>query len=339
MNAIYLQSPGEIKVQQVPKIARKDNDVLIKVHSLGICGSDIGAYLGTNPLVSYPRIIGHEVAGEVMEISENETELAVGDRVVLEPYIYCGKCYPCRNERTNCCENLTVLGVHIDGAMSDYFSHPRHLVHKVPDNLPWNLLAMVEPLTISMHAVKRSRVKRGEHVVITGSGPIGLLAAQYALTLAAIPIVVDPVEERLAFAQNLGVKHVINPVSTDAVSEIGNITGGRMAEVIIEASGNASAIRSSIDYVAYSGRISLVGWPKNEIPLPTALFTKKELDIVGSRNSFHSFPESIQLIAESKVDVAAVITKTIAFAKIPDYVSDIAKNPGKYLKVVALVQS
>ena len=339
MNAIYLQSPGEIKVQEVPNPARKDNEVLIKVHSLGICGSDIGAYLGTNPLVSYPRIIGHEVAGEVVAIPGHETGLAVGDRVVLEPYVYCGKCYPCRNARTNCCENLTVLGVHIDGAMSDYFSHPRHLVHKVPDTISWNLLAMVEPLTISMHAVKRSRVKQGEHVVITGSGPIGLLAAQYVLTLAAVPIVVDPVEERLAFAKDLGVKHAINPVNTDAVNEIRNITGGRMAEVVIEASGNAAAIRSSIDYMAYSGRISLVGWPKNEIPMPTALFTKKELDIVGSRNSFHSFPESIQLIAENKVDVAAVITKTIAFAEIPDYVSDIAKNPGKYLKVVALAQS
>lgn len=336
MKAIYLQSPGEIRVQQVPKPSRKENEVLIKVRSLGICGSDIGAYMGTNPLVSYPRIIGHEVAGEVVEVPANETELAVGDHVVLEPYVYCGKCYPCQNGRTNCCENLTVLGVHIDGAMSEYFSHPRHLVHKVPDNIPWNLLAMVEPLTISMHAVKRSRVKKGEHVVITGSGPIGLLAAQYALTLEAIPIVVDPVDERLEFAKEIGVKYVINPVKSDAVNEIKTITNGKMAEVIIEASGNAAAIRSSIDYVAYSGRTSLVGWPKNEISLPTALFTKKELDIVGSRNSFHSFPESINLISANKVDVAAVITKTISFEEVPGLVSDIAVNPGNYLKVVAL---
>ncbi|MBP2634725.1 MAG: yjmD 1 [Firmicutes bacterium] len=337
MNAIYLQSPGEIKVQQVPNVDRRENEVLIKVRSLGICGSDIGAYMGTNPLVSYPRIIGHEVAGEVIEVSADETELVVGDHVVLEPYVYCGKCYPCQNGRTNCCENLTVLGVHIDGAMSEYFSHPRHLVHKVPADIPWNLLAMVEPLTISMHAVKRSRVKKGEHVVITGSGPIGLLAAQYALTLEAIPIVVDPVEERLAFAKKLGVKHTINPVAADAVAEIKNITNGRMAEVIIEASGNAAAIRSSIDYVSYSGRTSLVGWPKSEISLPTALFTKKELDIVGSRNSFHSFPESVKLIAENRVDVAAVITKTISFEEVPGLVSDIAKQPGDYLKVVALL--
>lgn len=337
MNAIYLEAPGKIAVAAVTQPERKEQNVLIKVRSFGICGSDIGAYLGTNPLVSYPRIIGHEVAGEVLEVPEDETELKIGDRVVLEPYVYCGNCYPCKNGHTNCCENLTVLGVHINGAMSEYFSHPRHLVHKVPADIPWNLLAMVEPLTISMHAVKRSRVKKGEHVVITGSGPIGLLAAQYALALEAIPVVVDPVEERLEFARKLGVKYTINPVKQDAVSEIKTITQGTMAEVVIEASGNAAAIRSSIDYAAYSGRISLVGWPKNEISLPTALFTKKELDIVGSRNSFRSFPESIQLIAENRVDVAAVITKTVAFEEIPELVHDISINPGNYLKVVALV--
>jgi len=337
MKAIYLKAPGDIKVEEVSYPKRGENEILIKVRSLGICGSDIGAYLGTNPLVSYPRIIGHEVAGEVIEVSKSETKFAIGDKVVLEPYVYCGKCYPCQNGRTNCCEDLTVLGVHMDGAMSECFSHPRHLVHKVPDNIPWNLLAMVEPLTISMHAVHRSRLKKGEHVVITGSGPIGLLAAQYALTLEAIPIVVDPVEERLEFAKQLGVKHTVNPLKVDATDAIKTITSGRMAEAVIEASGNAAAIRSSLDYVSYAGRIALVGWPKTEITLPTALFTKKELDIVGSRNSFHEFPESIKLISENKVDVAAVITKTISFAEIASVVNDISVHPGNYLKVIAVL--
>ena len=166
MKSIYLQAPGDIKVAEVSYPQRKENEVLIKVRSLGICGSDIGAYLGTNPMVSYPRIIGHEVAGEVVEVPKNETEQVVGDHVVLEPYVYCGTCYPCQNARTNCCEDLTVLGVHINGAMSEYFSHPRHLVHKVPDSIPWNLVALVEPLTISMHAVHRSHVKKGEHEVV-----------------------------------------------------------------------------------------------------------------------------------------------------------------------------
>ena len=338
MKAVNLQSPGSISITDIPKPLRRQDDVLIKVRSLGICGSDIGAYLGTNPLVSYPRIIGHEVAGVVEAVPAGETQLAIGDTVLLEPYVYCGKCYPCRNSRTNCCEKLKVLGVHMDGAMSEYFSHPRHLVHKVDGSIPWNLLAMVEPLTIAIHAVRRSRVQQGEHVAISGSGPIGLLVAQYALTLGAEPIMVDPVEERLQYAQKLGVKHVVNPSRIHAAEAIEAITGGRMAEVVVEASGNAVAVRSSIDYVSYAGRIVLVGWPKSEIPLPTAMFTKKELDVVGSRNSFHAFPESISLIAKGKVDVASVITRIINFEEIPEYVADIAANPGNYLKVVALIQ-
>lgn len=337
MKAIYLKAPQEISVTDVPVPQRDGTEVMIKVRSMGICGSDIGAFKGINPLVQYPRIIGHEIAGEVLEVSQDETELAVGDHVVIEPYVYCGQCYPCSHDRTNCCENLTVRGVHIDGGMSEITTHPRHLVHKVPKDTSWDLLAMVEPLTISVHAVRRSRLKKGEHAVVTGCGPIGLLAAQFALTLGAEPIVVDPVDERLDFAKKLGIKYAVNPVTTDAVEEIRKITNGRMAEVVIEASGSAAAIRSSIDYVAYSGRISLVGWPKNEISLPTALFTKKELDILGSRNSFQAFTESIELVATHKIDVASLITKTINFNEVPEVLTDIAEHPENYLKVVALI--
>ena len=157
------------------------------------------------------------------------------------------------------------------------------------------------------------------------------------MTLGAEPIMVDPVEARLHFAQKLGVRQTVNPARTHAAEAIEAITGGRMAEAVIEASGNAVAIRSSLDYVSYAGRIALVGWPKSEVPLPTALFTKKELDVVGSRNSFQAFPESISLIAAGKVDVAAIITQAIDFAEIPGFVADIAANPGNYLKVVALL--
>ncbi|MBS1156625.1 MAG: yjmD 1 [Proteobacteria bacterium] len=336
MKSVLLQSPGDISIAEIEQTTRKQGEVLIKVRSMGICGSDIGAYRGVNPLVTYPRVIGHEIAGEVIELPENETELKVGDRVLLEPYVYCGKCYPCSIGHTNCCENLTVRGVHIEGGMAEYVSHPRKLMHKVPDNIPWNIIPMAEPLVISMHAIKQSETKAGEHVVITGAGQIGLLAAQYALTIGAIPIVVDPVDERLDLSRKLGVTHTVNPVNTDAVEEIKRITNGRMAEVVIEASGDARAIRGAIDYVSYAGHISLVGWPKNDIPLPTALFTKKELTIRGSRNSVGQFPESLRLISEGKVNVAALLTKTVAFVDLPNTVKDISDHPEKYLKVVGV---
>jgi 2-desacetyl-2-hydroxyethyl bacteriochlorophyllide A dehydrogenase len=337
MKAILIHAPQNISVKEVSNSKRKENEVLIRVHGMGICGSDIAAYKGINPLVTYPRIIGHEIAGEVLEAPEGETEIMPGDRVVIEPYVYCGHCYPCMNRRTNCCENLAVRGVHIDGGMSEFCHHPRHLIHKVPADVSWTHLAMVEPLTISVHAVKRARLVKGEHLVVTGSGPIGLLAAQYALAIGAVPIMVDPIDERLAFARSLGILHGINPVKESAVERIKEITGGRMAEAVIEASGSDAAIRSSIDYVAYSGRITLVGWPKGEVSLMTAMFTKKELDVMGSRNSVRNFPESIDLIAGGKIDVASLVTCTVSFEEIPAAVKEIAAYPEKFMKVVALM--
>ena len=337
MKTVCLKQPGDISLVDVPEQRREPEQVLIKVRSAGICGSDIGAYKGVNPLVSYPRVIGHEIAGEVVEVTDDEQEFKVGDRVILEPYVYCGKCYPCSIGHTNCCENLTVRGVHIEGGMAEYVSHPRHLLHKVPAGIPWHLVPMAEPLVIAMHAVQQAEVAAGQHVVVTGAGQIGLLAAQYALTLGAVPIVVDPVDERLALARSLGVAHTVNPAGADAVAAILSITGGRMAEAVIECSGDARAIRGAVDYVSYAGHIALVGWPKGDIPMPTALFTKKELTVRGSRNSVGQFPESLRLIAEGKVNVEALLTKTVSMDETPAIVADIAAHPEKYLKVTCVL--
>jgi 2-desacetyl-2-hydroxyethyl bacteriochlorophyllide A dehydrogenase len=337
MKTVCLKQPGDISLVDVPEQRREPEQVLIKVRSAGICGSDIGAYKGVNPLVSYPRVIGHEIAGEVVEVADDEQEFKVGDRVILEPYVYCGKCYPCSIGHTNCCENLTVRGVHIEGGMAEYVSHPRHLLHKVPAGIPWHLVPMAEPLVIAMHAVQQAEVAAGQHVVVTGAGQIGLLAAQYALTLGAVPIVVDPVDERLALARSLGVAHTVNPAGADAVAGILSITGGRMAEAVIECSGDARAIRGAVDYVSYAGHIALVGWPKGDIPMPTALFTKKELTVRGSRNSVGQFPESLRLIAEGKVNVEALLTRTVSMDETPAIVADIAAHPEKYLKVTCVL--
>jgi 2-desacetyl-2-hydroxyethyl bacteriochlorophyllide A dehydrogenase len=337
MRAIIINAPHDVALKEVPPPEKKTGEVMIKVRGMGICGSDIAAYKGINPLVTYPRIIGHEIAGEVLEVPQGETTLMLGDRVVIEPYVYCGKCYPCMNKRTNCCENLTVRGVHVDGGMAEFCFHPHHLVHKVPAGVSWERLAMVEPLTISVHAVKRARLARGEHLAVTGAGPIGLLAAQYALVIGAIPIVIDPIDERLSFARSLGIPFGINPVGENAVDRIREITGGRMAEAVVEASGSDAAIRSSIAYVAYAGRIALVGWPKGDVLLPTAMFTKKELDVMGSRNSSHAFAESIDLVAGDKIDVASLVTRTVSFEEAPAAVREIAAYPEKFMKVVALL--
>lgn len=334
MKALFLEDTKVFKMKDIP-MKEEQNKVTIKVKTMGICGSDISAYKGVLPLGTLPRVLGHEIAGEIVSVPKNDKGLKAGDKVAVEPYKYCGKCYPCSIGRTNSCENMRVIGVHENGGYMEYINHDIHLVHKVPEDMSPIHAAMVEPLTISMQAVDRVLVKKGEHVVITGAGTIGLLAALYVKYLGAVPIVVDPAVKRLEIAKELGMDYVFDPVNEDVVEKISRITNKKMAEVVIEASGAVAAVKSSIDYVSYTGRISLVGYPNEEIPLPTFLITKKELDIKGARNCVKKFPEAIQLIYEGKVNVKPIITNVIGFEEMPEYFKKISKNPNDYLKVIA----
>ncbi|MBU3214608.1 zinc-binding alcohol dehydrogenase family protein [Clostridium estertheticum] len=337
MKSVYLEKPNVIRIEEIKEPIRKESEALIKIKSVGICGSDVGAFRGSNPLVSYPRIIGHELAGEVLEIGENKRGIKVGDKVIIDPYIYCGKCYPCSIGRTNCCEDLKVLGVHIDGGMVEMFTHPSEMLYKVPDNIPWEQIPAAEPLTIALHAIHRTHVKAGEHVVINGAGAIGVLSALSVIAYDAIPILVDIVDERLQFAKGLGVKYIINPNNEDSIKVIKKITNERMAEVVIEASGANSAIRNTIDYVSYGGRIALTGWPKKETSIPTDMLTKKEIDFEGSRNSANEFEEALRLMSKGTVDVKSVISKVVTLDQVPKAVKELSEHPERYFKINAIL--
>ena len=334
MKAIKYEEPWKVECVDIPMPLRMEHEALIKVKSAGICGSDIGAYRGTNPLVSYPRIIGHEVAGEIMEISPaNKRGLKKGDRVILDPYLYCGHCYPCSIGRTNCCTELKVLGVHVGGGMSEYAVHPDNMLWKLPDDMDWKLAPVSEPLTIALHGLHRGELKAGEHVAIIGAGPIGMLAAMSAIAYGAIPMVIDPVEERLEMARDAKVPYVINPSGENAEEKILEYTNGRKAELVMECSGANAAIKSTLDYVSNAGRITLTGWPKNETPISTDLITKKEVDIRGARTSANEFEEAIRLIHSGTVDVRKILTCVTTMEEAPEMIRSIEKEPGKYMKV------
>jgi 2-desacetyl-2-hydroxyethyl bacteriochlorophyllide A dehydrogenase len=336
LKAVYLENPNVIRMTELPYPDSKPNQAIIKVKAASICGSDVGAFRGQNVLVTYPRILGHEVAGEIVEIGPNDQGLVIGDHVILDPYVYCGKCYPCSIGRTNCCENLEVLGVHRDGGMAEFFSHPDHLLHKVPEDMAWELVPLAEPLTISLHSLHRAGTKAGEFVTIIGAGPIGLMAALVAIHYKATPILVDVLDARLDYAQSLGIRHVINPLKSDVAAKIRAITEGTMSHAVIEASGSNQAIRATLDYVSFAGRIVFTGWPKAETELPTALITKKELDIRGSRTSAGEFQEAIELIYQNQVDVKAVVSKSVAFEALAEAVADQSAEPEKYLKIISV---
>lgn len=329
-----MEKPWNIEISDVQMPEPKEGEALLRVKSAGICGSDIGAFRGTNGLVSYPRIIGHEIAGEVISIPENNKNgIKPGDRVIVDPYLYCGHCYPCSIGRTNCCVDLKVLGVHVDGGMAEYFCHPADMLLKVPDDMPWDIIPLAEPLTIALHGIHRLNLKAGEHIAINGAGPIGLLAAMVALHYGAEPIMVDLVKERLDFAKSLGVRYTINLREEDLVEKVSEYTNGRMAECVMEASGANSAIRATLDIVSHAGRIALTGWPKQETPIPTDMITRKEVDVRGARTSAGEFPEAIELIYHQKVDVRRILTKVISIDEAPETIRDIEKNPGDYMKV------
>ena len=329
MYAIKYDGPRKVQCVEIDK-----PQALIKVRSAGICGSDIGAFRGTNGLVTYPRIIGHEVAGEILSIPEhNKKGLKAGDHVIVDPYLYCGSCYPCSIGRTNCCTDLKVLGVHAEGGMSEYFVHPADMLWKLPKDMPWELAPIAEPLTIALHGIHRGGLKAGEHVAIIGAGPIGILAAMAAIAYGAHPIMIDLVDERLEAARKLGVRYTVNSGREDTAAKVSEYTGGRMAELVMECSGANPAVRSALDLVSNAGRITLTGWPKKETPLPTDVITKKEVDIRGARTSANEFEEAIDLIHTGKVDARKILTKVVTIKEAPGTIIDIEKNPGDYMKV------
>lgn len=336
VKSVYMEAPGNIVLQDSPYPVKAPDQALIKVESVGICGSDIGAFRGVNPLVTYPRVIGHEVVGIVMEGGEGlPAGIKVGDRVIVDPYVYCGTCYPCSIGRTNCCEHLKVIGVHIEGGMSEVFAHPARLLHKVPLSIPVQAVPLAEPLTIALHAIHRTKLKAGEHVAIIGAGAIGLLAALATTAYGATPILIDILDARLAHAKGNGVPYVINSAHEDVAVRIGEITRGRMAEVVIEASGANVAIQNTLQYVAFAGRIALTGWPKSATPLPTNLITLKEVDVRGSRTSAGEFQEALKMIQEGTIDPNVVISKVIAFEELPGAVRELSERPESHLKITA----
>lgn len=335
MKAIKLEHPGNVQCLEMEKPIPKPGEALIRIKTAGICGSDVGAYRGSNPLVSYPRIIGHELAGVIEDIpSDNPKGLKIGDKVIVDPYLYCGHCYPCSIGRTNCCTDLHVLGVHVDGGMAEYYCHPANMLIKIPDDMDWEDAAMAEPLTISLHGIHRGGLTAGEYCAIIGAGPIGLLAGMIAQVYGAHAILLDLVQERLDFAKQLGIEYVVNSGKEDAAEAVRKITNGVMAQQVMECSGANAAIRSTLDLVSNAGRITLTGWPPKETSIPTDAITRKEADIRGARTSAGEFEEAIELIYSHKIDVSKLLTKTISMEEVPEVLRDIEKNPGNYMKVV-----
>lgn len=335
MKTVIINQPQDIRIKDIQKPVSKKGHAIIIVKSVGICGSDVTAYKGVNPTINYPLILGHEISGTIEQIDEEfDTDLKIGDKVVIEPYIHCNTCYSCEKGIYNNCQNLQVYGSHIDGGMSEKFSVPIPYLYKIPDEMPFHHAALVEPLTIALHGLARSKVKKGEYVVITGAGTIGLLAALSTKAYGAVPILLDIVQSRLDFAKSLGIKHIINITENNPIQTIKNLTNGRLADKMIECSGSTSALQNAINYVTHGANISFVGWPKGDIELPIIMFMKKELNLYGSRCSLNQFPEAIRLIHSKQIDANNIISKIISLSDVTSMVKELSEHPQNYIKVI-----
>jgi threonine dehydrogenase-like Zn-dependent dehydrogenase len=335
MNCISLQGVERVALTQKEDPVRKPGEALLAIKAVSICGSDIKAYKGHGTPVAYPLVVGHEAVAEILEIDAgNRAHLKAGDLAAVDPYIYCGTCYACSLERTNCCESMNCIGVHSDGCMSELYTHPESLLPPVPKEVPLHLAPLAEPLTIALHALHRTSLAAGEHIAIFGAGAIGLLAALAALHYQAVPILIDVLDERLAYAASLGIPYTCDAKNGTVAEQIREITNGRMAEVVMEATGVESCIRETANAASYCGRVALTGWPTRAPVFDTFSVTKKELNVYGCRNSKGEFAEAFALIAGKRVDVSKVVSKVVPFAELPQAVRDLADRPADFLKIV-----
>lgn len=284
MKYIVCEKPGEflIKEKEIPK--RNNGEALLKIKKIGICGTDLHAYSGNQAFFTYPRILGHELAAEVLEVDKNEQEIKVGDKVVVMPYISCRKCIACTNGKTNCCTNIQVLGVHADGGMQEQISVPVNILLKA-NNLSDDQMAIVEPLAIGAHAIRRSNIRPNEFVVVIGCGPIGIGIMKIAQIMGAKVIAMDMNQGRLQYAkEKIGVDYIVN-VSEDPVRQILEITNGNLATAVFDASGHKGALESGPNYMAHGGRFILVGLSKGELTYSHPAIHAKEMTLLCSRNA------------------------------------------------------
>ncbi|MES2378257.1 MAG: zinc-binding alcohol dehydrogenase family protein [Bacteroidota bacterium] len=311
MKVLVCTEPGKLSytTKEIPQL--QPGHTLLKIKRIGICGTDLHAFDGTQPYFTYPRVLGHELAAEVVS---GNNDFKTGELVTVIPYINCGECLACRSGKTNCCSSIQVLGVHTDGGMAEYIQVPtRLLLHS--QGLSLDELALVEPLAIGAHGVRRADVKKDEYVLVIGAGPIGLGAMEFARISGGRVVALDINEQRLTFCKDkLKVDHIINPLTDNVMERLQEITGGDMPTVVIDATGNQKAINNAFQYMAHGACFVLIGLQKGEISFSHPEFHKREATLMSSRNATREdFDMVISSMRNKLVDPANYITHRVSF--------------------------
>lgn len=316
MQTLVCTTPGNFQYNESEKPLLKPGNAIIKINRVGVCGTDLHAFEGTQPYFSYPRILGHELAGELVE-ADGANGFVKGETVTVIPYFYCGQCIACRSGKPNCCVNLQVSGVHTDGGMVEYLSVPSYAL--VPgQGLSVDALALVEPLAVGAHGVRRAAIAPGEFVLVVGAGPIGLGTMEFARIAGAKVIAMDLNESRLKFCkEKLKVAHTVNASSPDVLQQLKDITNGDMPTVVFDVTGSLKAINQGFQYMAHGGRYVLIGLQKGDISFSHPEFHKREATLLSSRNATRQdFAHVIASIQKGEINPTTYITHRVAFNQV-----------------------
>ena len=346
MKAIYINAPGEVEIKEIEKPVRKTGEALLKVLYGGICGSDLGSYRGTFAYFEYPRIPGHEFSAEIIEVDENnEYGLKPGMVVTCNPYFNCGSCYSCERNLVNACMDNQTMGCQRDGAFCEYITMPLERIYD-GKGLPAKVLAAIEPFCIGYHGVQRAGIKKGDKVLVVGSGTIGVFAAIAAKALGGEVYMADVAKEKLNYAMdNFGFAGTILNDSSEALNAATkkitgsiNINGNDTAygfDVCIEAVGLPSTFQNCIDSAAFGGKVVLIGVGKKNLDFNFTMIQKKELNVYGSRNALKKdFLELIDLVKNGGVNLEKVITNEYPYEEAAKAFHDFSTNRENMLKVV-----
>jgi len=335
MKALVCTTPRQFDYINTEMPVTAEGETLLKIERIGICGTDLHAFEGTQPYFNYPRILGHELAATIVETKA--VGFTVGDKVTIIPYMHCGNCIACNSGKNNCCVNMRVFGVHIDGGMREFVAVPDYALLK-SEGLSLDELALIEPLAIGAHAVKRAAVANGEFVLVIGAGPIGLGIAQFARITGAHVIVVDVNDDRLQFCTtHVGVEHTINPLKQDVMESLKQITSNNMPTVVIDATGNLKAINNAFAYLAHGGRYVLVGLQKEHISFSHPEFHKREATLMSSRNANVSdFEHVMESIKNGLVQPANYITHKVAFGEVATQFESLLDLNSKVVKAMVV---
>lgn len=336
MKAVKIIEPGKIEEVEIEKpVIESQDEVIIKVKRVGICGSDLHIFEGHNPFATYPRVWGHEFVGEVVELGSEVNEFEIGDHVAGEPIDYCGECYACRQGRGNVCENLSVSGVHVDGGCQEYLKMNKNHIYKLNKEIPWDQAVLTEPLTIGAQVCFRSDLKADDLLLIMGSGTIGLCILQIAKTYGAKVIMTDLLDEKLEYAKKIGADFTINVSEENLKERINEISEGMGANVIADTVCNKKSFEDAVEIASAAGRVVVLGFGDTPSEIQQMLITKKELNIVGSRLQTNRFPVVTDLLNNNKLKhIDDFVTHKFELDDVEKAFRFALDNPGKFRKIV-----